>query len=151
MQTNLFSRLGARKRNSREEEGDDETPACKINDLQSSTHKKNMQENAELADRSEAWKGVDQTMQEAPTDGAASDEADLAAATSMLASIELVPGSGKFVDGKYGSLELFDQGLEGYVGLPDVNVLNAMMQEHASTEKFTPSNKQGTRPLLLTP
>ena len=56
----------------------------------------------------------------------------------------------KFVDGKYGSLELFDQGLEGYVGLPDANVFKAMMQEHASTEKFTPSNKEGTRPLLLT-
>jgi hypothetical protein len=53
---------------------------------------------------------------------------------------------GKFVDGKYGSLELFDQGLEGYVGLPDVNVFEAMMREHASTEKFTPSNKPGTRP-----
>ena len=53
-------------------------------------------------------------------------------------------GEGKFVDGKYGSLELFDMGLEGYVGLPDVRVFQAMKQEHASTEKFTPPNKQGT-------
>ena len=54
-------------------------------------------------------------------------------------------GSGKFVDGKYGSLELFGTGLEGYVGLPDVNVFKAMKQEHASSEKFSPSNNQGTR------
>ena len=54
--------------------------------------------------------------------------------------------SGKFVDGKYGSLALFDTGLEGLVGLPAVHVLNAMIQEHASTEKFTPSNNKGTRP-----
>ena len=54
--------------------------------------------------------------------------------------------SGKFVDGKYGGLELFDTGLEGYVGLPDVRVLEAMIWEHASTEKFTPSNNEGTRP-----
>jgi len=52
--------------------------------------------------------------------------------------------SGKFFDGKYGSLELFDTGLEGYVGLPDVQVFKAMKQEHASTEKFTPSNNKGT-------
>jgi len=54
--------------------------------------------------------------------------------------------NGKFVDGKYGSLELFDTGLEGLVGLPDVHVLEAMIWEHASTEKFTPSNNKGTRP-----
>jgi len=52
----------------------------------------------------------------------------------------------KFVDGKYGSLKLFDTGLEGFVGLPDVHVFNAMMREHASTETFTPSNNKGTRP-----
>jgi len=150
MQANCCSMLGDSTRNSREEEGEDETPARKVNDLQTQT--KNMhQENAEHAGRTVAWDGVDHTMQKATTDGAEPDEADLKAATSMLASMELVPGSGKFVDGKYGSLELFGQGLEGYVGLPDVNVFKAMMQEHASTEKFTPSNKQGTRPLLLTP
>ena len=54
--------------------------------------------------------------------------------------------SSKFVDGKYGSLALFDTGLEGLVGLPHVHVLNAMIQEHASKEKFTPSNNKGTRP-----
>jgi len=59
--------------------------------------------------------------------------------------------SGKFVDGKYGSLELFDQGLEGYVGLPDVHTFEAMMREHASTEKFTPANKPGTRHSPPTP
>jgi hypothetical protein len=85
-------------------------------------------ENAVRAGRAEAWEVLDQTI--------------------LTAKPGLVPGSGKFVDGKYGSLELFDEGLEGYVGLPDVNVFTAMMQEHASTEKFTPSNKQGTRPLL---
>ena len=74
-----------------------------------------------LAGRTEAWEVLDQTMQ---------------------------AGGGKFVDGKYGSLELFDQGLEGYVGIPDMDVYNAMMQEHASTEKFIPSNKEGTPPLL---
>ena len=52
----------------------------------------------------------------------------------------------KFVDGKYGSLALFDMGLEGYVGLPDVHVFKAMKREHASTEKFSPSNNKGTRP-----
>ena len=52
--------------------------------------------------------------------------------------------SGKFVDGKYGSLALFDTGLEGLVGLPGVHVLDAMIQEHASTDKFTPSNNKGT-------
>jgi len=71
------------------------------------------------AGRTEAWEVLDQTMH---------------------------AGEGKLIDGKYGSLELFDKGLEGYVGLPDVNVFKAMMQEHASTEKFTPSNKEGTRP-----
>ena len=55
---------------------------------------------------------------------------------------------GKFVDGKYGSLALFGTGLEGHVGVPNVNVLEAMEQEHASTEKFTPSNNKGTRPSL---
>jgi hypothetical protein len=74
--------------------------------------------------RTEAWEVLDQTMQ---------------------------TGGGKFVDGKYGNLDLFDQGLEGYVGLPDVDVFKAMMQEHASTEKFNPSNKQGARPLLRIP
>jgi len=59
---------------------------------------------------------------------------------------EEADASGKFVDGKYGGLELFDTGLEGYVGLPDVRVLEAMIWEHASTEKFTPSNNEGTRP-----
>ena len=53
--------------------------------------------------------------------------------------------SGKFVDGKYGSLALFDTGLEGYVGLPDVNVYKAMRREHASKEKFSPSNNKGTQ------
>jgi hypothetical protein len=52
----------------------------------------------------------------------------------------------KFVDGKYGSLALFDQGLEGYVGLPDVRVFEAMKREHASKEEFTPSNNKGTQP-----
>ena len=52
----------------------------------------------------------------------------------------------KFVDGKYGSLALFDKGLEGFVGLPDVNVFEAMRREHASTETFIPSNNKGTRP-----
>ncbi|KAJ1466266.1 hypothetical protein T484DRAFT_1922379 [Baffinella frigidus] len=47
-------------------------------------------------------------------------------------------GSGKFVDGKYGGLELFSMGLEGYVGLPDVHVFEAMVREHASKEKFSP-------------
>jgi len=142
MQANLCGRLAARKRNSREEAGEDETPARKLNDLQSSTQKKNMhQENAVLAGRTDAWEGVDKSMHEAATVGAESDETDL---TAMLASMGL--GGGKFVDGKYGSLELFDKGLEGYVGLPDVNVFKAMMQEHASTEKFTPSNKEGTQP-----
>jgi hypothetical protein len=87
------------------------------------------QENA-VAGRTEAWEALDQI----PT-----------------ATPGLVPGSGKFVDGKYGNLELFDEGLDGYVGLPDVDMFKAMVQEHASTEKFTPSNKQGARPLLLTP
>jgi hypothetical protein len=147
MQANLLGRLGARKRNSREDVDEDETPARKVNDLQSSTQKKNMhQENAVLAGRTEAWERLDKTMSEASTVSADSDEADLSA---MLGSLGL--GGGKFVDGKYGNLKLFDKGLEGYVGLPDVNVFKAMMQEHASTEKFTPSNKQGTRPLLLTP
>ena len=78
-----------------------------------------------LAGRTEAWEVHDQ-------------QEDLSA---QLAKLGL--GGGKFVDGKYGSLDLFHKGLEGYVGLPDVNVFTAMMQEHASTEKFTPSNKQG--------
>jgi hypothetical protein len=52
--------------------------------------------------------------------------------------------SGKFVDGKYGGLQLFDTGLEGYVGLPDVHVFEVMKREHASKEKFTPSNNKGT-------
>ena len=86
------------------------------------------QDNAVLAGRTEAWEVHDQ-------------QEDLSA---QLAKLGL--GGGKFVDGKYGSLDLFDKGLEGYVGLPDVNVFKAMMQEHASTEKFTPSNKQGARP-----
>jgi hypothetical protein len=57
----------------------------------------------------------------------------------------------KFVDGKYGSLAMFDQGLEGFVGLPDVHVFEAMRREHASTEAFTPSNNKGTSPWLPTP
>ena len=88
------------------------------------------QENAVLAGRTEAWEVHDQ-------------QEDLSA---QLAKLGL--GDGKFVDGKYGSLDLFDKGLEGYVGLPDVSVFKAMMQEHASTEKFIPSNKEGTPPLL---
>jgi len=55
------------------------------------------------------------------------------------------------VDGTYGTLALFYKGLEGFVGLPDVNVLHAMMREHASTETFTPSNNTGTHPSLPTP
>ncbi|KAJ1488006.1 hypothetical protein T484DRAFT_1784654, partial [Baffinella frigidus] len=50
--------------------------------------------------------------------------------------------TGKFVDGKYGSLELFDTGLEGYVGLPDVRVFEAMKREHTSTDKFTPDKEE---------
>ena len=59
---------------------------------------------------------------------------------------EEADASGKFIDGKYGSLALFDTGLEGYVGLPDVNVYKAMMREHTSKEKFSPSNNKGTQP-----
>jgi hypothetical protein len=54
--------------------------------------------------------------------------------------------SGKFFDGKYGKRELFDTGLEGYVGLPVVDVFEAMVREHASKTKFSPSNNPGTRP-----
>jgi hypothetical protein len=61
-------------------------------------------------------------------------------------AVEEADASVKFVEAKYGSRELFDTGLEGYVGLPDVQVFNAMMREHTSTEKFTPSNNKGTRP-----
>jgi hypothetical protein len=52
----------------------------------------------------------------------------------------------KFVDVQYGSLALFDMGLEGYVGLPDVHVIRAMLREHASTEKLSASNNKGARP-----
>jgi hypothetical protein len=61
-------------------------------------------------------------------------------------SVEEADASVKFVEAKYGSLDLFETGLEGYVGLPDVQVFKAMMREHASKEKFTPSNNKGTRP-----
>jgi hypothetical protein len=72
-----------------------------------------------------------------------------------MSSVLMALSNLKFVDdpveGKYGSLALFDKGLEGYVGLPDVQVFPAMMREHASTEKFTPSNNKGTRPSRPTP
>ncbi|KAJ1483653.1 hypothetical protein T484DRAFT_1799601 [Baffinella frigidus] len=86
--------------------------------------------NMEQEDRPEAWEGPDKTMREAATEDLCRSmdrSMDMTAAT-------LAATCGKFVDGKYGSLELFDQGLEGYVGLPDVNVFEAMMREHASTE-----------------
>jgi len=62
--------------------GEDEAPARKINDLQSSTDKRKTgfitrlraRENAGRASsRTEAWEPVDQTMQEATTDGAEPD------------------------------------------------------------------------------
>ena len=239
MQANFIGRLGARKRNSREDSDEDETPACKVNDLQSSTHKKNVhQENAVLASRLEAWERVDPTMQEAATGGAESDVEDVSAMlasigcgsilphtadedvaraqkernlTAMLVSLgcgkvlarsilphtgegdsmtllaqlsqekiarlcqeaavamaaTIVEGvkawtagtnavkeadaSGKFFDAKYGSRELFHTGLEGYVGLPEVQVYEAMMREHTSTEQFTPSNNTGSPPCLPSP
>jgi hypothetical protein len=66
------------------------------------------------------------------------------AGTTAAEEADAGQASGKFVDGKYGSLE-------GFVGLPDVHVLEAMIREHASTEKFTPSNNKGTRPWPPTP
>jgi len=143
------ARQNRKKRNAREDSdaSDDQEPARKVNDLQSSTNKTNMKmENAVRASRIEVWEGLDKPMQEAPTVGAASDDANLSV---MLASLAL--GGGKFIDGKYGSLELVDKGLEGFVGLPDVHTFEAIRREHASTEMFTPSNKQGTPPLPPTP
>ena len=55
----------------------------------------------------------------------------------------------KFVDGRYGSLKLFDTGLEGFVGLLDVHVFRSRMREYASMENFAPSNNKGTRPPLI--
>jgi len=55
------------------------------------------------------------------------------------------------VDGTYGSLALFFKGLEGFLGLPEVQVLEAMKREHESTKTFTPTNNKGTRPSLPTP
>ncbi|KAJ1482518.1 hypothetical protein T484DRAFT_1803861 [Baffinella frigidus] len=122
-----------------EEAGEDEAPARKVNDLQNSTNNFNFtKENAALASsRTEAWERLDQPMQEAATVGEESDGENLPA---LLASLGL--RSGKFADGQYGNLELFDTGLEGYVGLPDVHVFQAMMREHASTEKFTPDKEE---------
>jgi len=73
---------------------------------------------------------------------------DLTAVLTAFSNLKFVDDP---VDGKYGSLALFYQGLEGYVGLPDVNVFQAMAREHESTETFTPSNNKGTRPSLPTP
>ena len=47
---------------------------------------------------------------------------------------------GKFVEGKYGSFDMFRMGLDGLIGLPDVNALEAMKREHMSMDKFRPPN-----------